>query len=69
MANRAEECRLRAEQCEQTAKAATNPTEQRIYAELTRQWRQMAAQAEMLGNDESKDWSDWSGWNSRGQGP
>ena len=42
MANKAEECRLRAEQCEQTAKAATNPTEQRIYAELARQWRQMA---------------------------
>jgi hypothetical protein len=48
MANRAEECRLRAEQCEQTAKVATNPTEQRIYAELARQWRQMAAQAEVL---------------------
>jgi hypothetical protein len=45
MANRAEEYRLRAEQCEQTAKAATNPTEQRIYAELA---RQMAAQAEVL---------------------
>ena len=28
MANKAEECRLRAEQCEQTAKAATNPTDQ-----------------------------------------
>jgi hypothetical protein len=48
MANKAAECRLRAEQCEQTAKAATNPTEQRIYAELARQWRQMAAQAEVL---------------------
>jgi hypothetical protein len=43
MANRAEECRLRAEQCEQTASAATDPTEQRIYAELAK-WRQMAAQ-------------------------
>jgi hypothetical protein len=48
MANKAEECRLRAEQCEQTAKAATSPTEQRIYAELARQWRLMAAQAEVL---------------------
>jgi hypothetical protein len=48
MANRAEECRLRAEQREQTAKAATDPTEQCIYAELARQWRQMAAQAEVL---------------------
>jgi hypothetical protein len=48
MANRAEECRLRAEQCEQTAKAASNPTEQRIYAELARQWRQMAAQGAVL---------------------
>jgi hypothetical protein len=48
MANKAEECRLRAEQCEQTAKAATNPTEQHIYAELARQWRKMAAQAEVL---------------------
>jgi hypothetical protein len=28
--------------------AATNPTEQRIYAELARQWRLMAAQAEVL---------------------
>jgi hypothetical protein len=46
MANKAEECRLRAEQCEQTTKAATNPTERRIYA--ARQWRQMAAQAEVL---------------------
>jgi hypothetical protein len=39
--------RLRAEQCEQTAKAATNPTEQRIYAELARQWRQMAAKIKL----------------------
>ncbi len=48
MVNRAEECRLRAEQCEQTAKAATSPAEQRIYAELARQWRQMMTQAEVL---------------------
>jgi hypothetical protein len=48
MANRAEECRLKAEQCEQTVKATTDPTEQRIYAELARQWRQMATQAEVL---------------------
>jgi hypothetical protein len=48
MANKAEECCLRAEQCGQTSKAAINPTEQRIYAELARQWRQMAAQAKVL---------------------
>jgi len=48
LANGAEECRLRAEQCEQTAKAATHPPEQRIYAELARQWRRMAAQAQAL---------------------
>jgi hypothetical protein len=39
---------LKTEQCEQTVKAATDPTEQRIYAELARQWRQMATQAEVL---------------------
>jgi hypothetical protein len=48
MANKAEECRLRADQCEQVSKAAINPTERRIYSELARQWRQMAAQAEVL---------------------
>ncbi len=48
MANRTEECRLRAEQCEQIAKAATSPGEQRIYAELARQWRQMMTQAQVL---------------------
>ena len=48
MAHKAEECRLRAEQCERTAKAATNPTEQRITPSLARQWRHMAAQAEVL---------------------
>ena len=48
MVNRAEECRLRAEQCEQTVKAATSSAEQRIYAELARQWRQMMTQAEVL---------------------
>ena len=46
--NRAEESRLRAEQCEQIAKAATSPADQRIYAELARQWRQMMTEAEVL---------------------
>jgi hypothetical protein len=42
MANRAEECRRKAEQCEHGANVATDPEAQRTYRHLAQQWREMA---------------------------
>jgi hypothetical protein len=42
MANRVEECRRKAEQCEHAATVATNPEAQRTYRQLAQQWREMA---------------------------
>jgi len=43
MANRAEECRRKAEQCEHAATVATDLEAQRTYRQLAQQWREMAA--------------------------
>jgi hypothetical protein len=42
MANRVEECRRKAEQCEHAAIVATDPEAQRTYRQLAQQWREMA---------------------------
>jgi hypothetical protein len=46
MANRAEECRRKAEQCEHAAGVATDPEAQRTYRQLAQQWREMATHFE-----------------------
>lgn len=46
--SRAEACRRKAEQYEQTAMLAADHDAKRIYTELARQWRQKAHQAETL---------------------
>ena len=48
MANRAEECRRKAEQCEYSAKVATDLSAQIAYLEMARQWREMAEQTEAI---------------------
>jgi hypothetical protein len=42
MANRAQECRQKAEQCEHAATIATDLEAQRTYRHLAQQWREMA---------------------------
>jgi hypothetical protein len=46
MANRAEECLRKAEQCEYAATLAIDPEVQRMYRQLARQWREMATHFE-----------------------
>jgi hypothetical protein len=46
MANRVEECRRKAEQCEHAATVATDPEAQRAYRQLAQQWREMATRIE-----------------------
>jgi hypothetical protein len=41
MANRAQECRQKAEQCEHAATIATDLEAQRTYRHLAQQWREM----------------------------
>src|SRR6185437_9011394 len=46
MANRAEECLRKAEQCEHAATVATDPEAQRTYRHLAQQWRELATHFE-----------------------
>ena len=48
MSERAERCRKKAIECERGAVLATDPAVRLIYADLARQWRDMAEQAEDL---------------------
>jgi len=48
MANRAEECRRKAEQCEYAAKVATDLSAQKAYLEMAHRWRDMAEQTEAI---------------------
>jgi hypothetical protein len=47
MANWAEECRRKAEQCERAATTATDLSAQKAYLGMARRWREMAEQAEV----------------------
>ena len=46
MVDRAEAYRRRAEQCERAATAVTDELIRAVYQDMTRQWREMADQAE-----------------------
>jgi hypothetical protein len=46
MANRADECRQKAQQFEHAVTAATDPEAQRTYRQLAQQWREMATHFE-----------------------
>jgi len=48
MANRAEECRRKAEQCGYAAKVATDLSAQKAYLAMASRWRDMAEQTEAI---------------------
>ena len=48
MSERADVCRKKAAECERHALLATDLTTRQMYLDLSRQWRQMAAQADEL---------------------
>jgi len=49
MSVRSDDCRRRAEQAEQKSRETRDPSVRDDYAEIARQWRVMAEQADRLG--------------------